>query len=106
LEGDRALIDTAKIFKETFRESDIIARIGGDEFAVLTEMKEDSDTEVLTCRLNQNIDSHNAKEDCPYKIGISIGIFLSDPKRSYTVEQIIAGADANMYDKKREKQNF
>jgi diguanylate cyclase (GGDEF)-like protein len=105
LQGDRALIDTAKIFKETFRESDIIARIGGDEFAVLTEKKEDSNTEVLTCRLKQNIDSRNEKGDRPYTIGISIGIFISDPKRSYTVEQIIAEADANMYDQKREKQN-
>ena len=31
-EGDRALIEAANILKETFRESDIIARIGGDEF--------------------------------------------------------------------------
>lgn len=41
-----------------------------------------------------------------YGEGIRIGIFLSDPKRSNTVEQIIAGADTNMYDQKREKQNY
>jgi len=105
LQGDRALIDTAKIFKETFRESDIIARIGGDEFAVLTERKEDSNAEVLISRLKQNIDAYNEKESRPYKIGISIGIFLSDPKRSYTIEQLIAEADTNMYEQKREKQS-
>ena len=33
-EGDNALKDTANILKNTFRETDIIARIGGDEFAV------------------------------------------------------------------------
>ncbi len=34
-EGDLALIETANLLKETFREPDIIARIGGDEFVVL-----------------------------------------------------------------------
>jgi diguanylate cyclase (GGDEF)-like protein len=105
LQGDRALIDTAKIFKETFRESDIIARIGGDEFAVLSEKKEESNAEVLTSRLKQNIDAYNEKENRPYKIGISMGISFADPKRSYTIEQLIAEADANMYQQKRGKQS-
>ena len=37
-EGDQALIDLANILKKTFRESDIIARIGGDEFVVLSRI--------------------------------------------------------------------
>lgn len=35
LEGDRALKELAAILKETFGESDTIARVGGDEFVVL-----------------------------------------------------------------------
>ena len=35
-EGDRALIDTASILRNTFRASDIVARIGGDEFIGLS----------------------------------------------------------------------
>ena len=52
LEGDSALIDAARIMKETFRESDIVGRIGGDEFAVFMAGGDDaySDTIILTAR--------------------------------------------------------
>jgi PleD family two-component response regulator len=50
-EGDKALIEIAKILKETFRESDIIARLGGDEFVVLTLEKSVSSDDAITKRL-------------------------------------------------------
>ena len=59
-EGDQALIDLANILKKTFRESDIVARIGGDEFVVLSESTDENGEIVLT-RLYENIKDHNAK---------------------------------------------
>jgi diguanylate cyclase (GGDEF)-like protein len=53
-EGDRALKDLASILKKTFRKSDIIARIGGDEFAVLLEST-DKNSETLLTRLHENV---------------------------------------------------
>ncbi len=50
-EGDRALVDIATILKDTFRLSDIIARIGGDEFAVLVIDTTAVTPEILTARL-------------------------------------------------------
>ena len=47
-EGDQALTDFASILKKTFRESDIIARIGGDEFVVLSESTDEKGEVVLT----------------------------------------------------------
>ncbi|MDQ7786976.1 MAG: diguanylate cyclase [Thermodesulfovibrionales bacterium] len=104
LEGDRTLRDTAKIFKETFRESDIVARIGGDEFAVLTEMKEEVNAEVLTSRLGKSLNSRNTQEGRLYKIALSIGISYYDPQNPCVIEQLLAEADRNMYEQKREKQ--
>ncbi len=53
-EGDRALVDIASILKETFRLSDIIARIGGDEFAVLVIDTTAVTPEILTARLKDS----------------------------------------------------
>jgi two-component system cell cycle response regulator len=50
-EGDQALIETAVILTKTFRRSDIIARIGGDEFAILAIEAHKSNVESLTTRL-------------------------------------------------------
>ncbi|MCK4411275.1 response regulator, partial [Candidatus Bipolaricaulota bacterium] len=66
-DGDRTLIEVANVLKQTFRESDIIARIGGDEFVVLTiEAGKDSE-EVLRHRLQEELDTHNAKGQQPFK---------------------------------------
>jgi len=50
-EGDRLLINAANILKQTFRESDIIARIGGDEFAVLAAVNDSETSEIILSRL-------------------------------------------------------
>ena len=52
LEGDAALLMTATILRKTFRESDVIARIGGDEFVViiLQDEKMDADSFRYACR--------------------------------------------------------
>jgi len=51
-EGDQALIGLAGNLKKTFRESDIVARIGGDEFVVLSESTEET-SEILITRLHE-----------------------------------------------------
>ena len=71
-EGDQALIDLANILKKTFRESDIIARIGGDEFVVLSESTDENGETVLT-RLYENIKDYNAKGARRYTLSISVG---------------------------------
>jgi diguanylate cyclase (GGDEF)-like protein len=45
--GDSALVETANILKKTFRESDIIARIGGDEFVILGMENPQINTEFI-----------------------------------------------------------
>ena len=47
-EGDKALIEAATVFKETFRTSDIIARLGGDEYAALAVDITEANSEIFT----------------------------------------------------------
>jgi len=101
-EGDQALTDLAKILKRTFRESDIIARIGGDEFVVLLESTVEND-EILMTRLYENIKDCNAKGLRPYKLSISVGSAQYDPENPISLDELLSEADALMYAQKRKR---
>lgn len=103
-EGDQALIDTANILKKTFRESDVIARIGGDEFVVLIMETSDESAEKLTKRFKENLKTHDSKGGRSYKLSISLGTAHFDPKNPCSVEELMARADKSMYEQKRFKQ--
>ncbi len=98
------MIDLADILKKTFRESDIIARIGGDEFVVLSEPTDGNGETVLT-RLYENIKDHNAKRSRGYALSISVGTTQFDPKYPISIDELLSKADALMYAQKRKKSN-
>ncbi|MBE0556112.1 MAG: GGDEF domain-containing protein, partial [Proteobacteria bacterium] len=102
-EGDRALVDTANILRLTFRESDIIARIGGDEFAVLAIDAADMSPEFFSKRIGQDIHEFNTKESRPYRLAVSHGAALYDPESQTSLEELISAADELMYVQKRAK---
>jgi len=106
-EGDKTLIEAASAFSETFRASDIIARMGGDEFAILAIDQEDtSNPEMLLSRLQSQIDKHNNQENRKYRLSISIGYTLYDPESPCSLDDLMAGADKLMYEQKRSKKDF
>src|SRR5690606_22769060 len=55
-EGARTLVNVATIFKRTFRKSDIIARIGGDEFAILSMVSTLTSTDTLLARFATQVE--------------------------------------------------
>jgi len=101
-EGDQALIDLANILKKTFRESDIVARIGGDEFVVLSEST-DENGEIILTRLYENIKDHNTKRSRVYSLSISVGATQFDPNHPVSIDELLSKADALMYAQKRKK---
>ncbi|MCX7918180.1 MAG: PAS domain S-box protein [bacterium] len=104
-EGDRALINTTTILRETFRESDIIARIGGDEFVILAIEIDAASAEILTSRLQENLDTYNAQENQKYKLALSIGISRYVPESPRPLDELLEQADKLMYEQKRKKQS-
>jgi diguanylate cyclase (GGDEF)-like protein len=103
-EGDLALIATANILRESFRQSDIIARIGGDEFAILQIEKHDTDANILIARLQRNSEIHNTNRDLHNKLSISIGTIRFAPEDTCSIEELLIKADKLMYKHKRSKQ--
>ena len=104
-EGDRALCEVGKILKNTFRESDIIARIGGDEFVMLAVETPQSNAKIIKDHLQAHLDTYNAKEDMPYNLSLSLGIVRFDPLAPATIDELLTQADAVMYEQKKGK-NF
>jgi diguanylate cyclase (GGDEF)-like protein/PAS domain S-box-containing protein len=102
-EGDRALVMAAEIFKETFRSSDILARIGGDEFVVLAAIGPEESTESLAIRLEEKFTASNSSGSRPYNLSISVGLARFDAEGEHSIEDLMARADRSMYENKRRK---
>lgn len=101
--GDLALIEVASLLKENYRESDIIARIGGDEFVVLPVGTCQDRVELIESRLHRALKKYNAKSDQGYDLSISVGIAFYDPEHVSTIDELLDVADKLMYDKKKSK---
>ncbi|MEN6319348.1 MAG: PAS domain S-box protein [Syntrophaceae bacterium] len=103
--GDEALIEVATILKETFRTSDVIARMGGDEFAVLAIDEGGANIGILTNRLQQQIDAHNSFQNRHYRISISIGCTHYDPQNPCSIDELMSNADILMYEEKKKRRD-
>ncbi len=104
LEGDRALVDTARILKGTCRESDILARVGGDEFVILTADYSGSGAVSLAERFKAALEQHNvAGSERGYHLSCSTGVVTFDLSRATTLDEVMAQADALLYFNKRNR---
>lgn len=94
--GDKALILTAKLLRAVVRETDIVGRMGGDEFAVLLTSASSNDSEpILLARLEQELAVINKGLAPEQQITISFGI-AHDPGGA-SLEELLVLADARMY---------
>jgi diguanylate cyclase (GGDEF)-like protein len=105
-EGDNALIDIANILKQSFRESDIIARIGGDEFVVFPIETSEESVNIIQSRLKNQFDTHVADNGTIYKLSVSTGIAYYDPEKPCTIDELLNQTDKLMYKQKKQKQKM
>jgi len=104
-EGDNALIETGELLKKTFRESDILGRIGGDEFvAMALDAQKKAYVSIIQERLRNNIALCNIKVNRKFLLALSIGAVYYDPKSPRAIETLLEEADALMYKEKQQKQ--
>jgi diguanylate cyclase (GGDEF)-like protein/PAS domain S-box-containing protein len=101
-EGDAALRRAANILRTAFRDSDIIARFGGDEFVVLALDCGDM-LQQLIGRVEAAIDAHNDAAARPYSVSMSLGSARLDPFAPVTLDVLMAEADTNLYEAKRRR---
>ncbi len=103
-EGDRALVSFAGLLSQTFRESDVIGRLGSDDFAVLIADCADVDGKAALQRLQARADAFNADSGRGYEIHFSVGAVDFEPIRHSSIAALLADAEARMHEHKRFKQ--
>jgi len=101
--GSRVIQEVGDILRETFRSSDLIARIGGDEFVVFETSNDQIDEGTDVQRLQDNVTRHNAQQVRDYEISLSIGVASMDSDSSMTLEELLKNGDKTMYQQKRNK---
>jgi diguanylate cyclase (GGDEF)-like protein/PAS domain S-box-containing protein len=100
-EGDKVLIESAKLLREIYRESDIVARIGGDEFVVLPVGTDGDSTDTIISRLRDASDTFNSRSNLRYELSLSAGIAYYDPKSNLSIGELLAHGDKSMYEHKK-----
>lgn len=104
--GDQVIIDMATILKVTFRTSDVIARMGGDEFVVFGTSDSELGSDIaLAGRMKENLKIYNEKTQYPYGLSCSVGTAYYDPQSLESLDEILSRADTVMYEEKRKKKN-
>jgi diguanylate cyclase (GGDEF)-like protein/PAS domain S-box-containing protein len=104
--GDEAIVETAQVLKEVFRKMDIIARMGGDEFAILAPEVSLEYSDMITNRLQDQLLIRSSPAGRNYHLSLSIGMIFHDPSTITSLDELISRADSLMYEQKRHKVAF
>ena len=102
-EGDFALKQFAEVMRSVFRDSDVIGRLGGDEFVVMLTDASDETNSIALERFKLAIDATNGDIKKPYLIEYSAGVASFPYDTEQSVEEMIAQADAAMYEQKHNR---
>ncbi len=97
--GDMAIVEAAGLLENTLRESDIVARIGGDEFAALT-LASNQDAANLKDRLFENLKDLNQNPDRQFQLQFSVGVEISYADNPVSLQVLLDAADEHMYEEK------
>jgi len=102
-EGDAALVAATEILKRSLRTSDVIARIGGDEFAVIAIEAHEDSGQILAGRIRQQTEERHAQGAQKARLALSVGWAYLDPQHPFSLEELMRRADEALYDAKRHR---
>ncbi|WP_137823610.1 GGDEF domain-containing protein [Pseudomonas sp. D(2018)] len=100
--GDLVITAAAQVLKAGFRDTDVVARIGGDEFVVLA-IGAGELPEVISARVQALVDELNRSGRCRYPLSLSIGVTSCQPQELRRLDELLAKADALMYANKQRR---
>lgn len=107
-EGDKLLINAAKILRGSIRETDLVIRMGGDEFLIVFHRATMKEANKLWYRISKNIEEINKNND-KYDLSLSCGFYeyRKEMKKEISINDLIKKADMEMYKRKMTKRrNF
>jgi len=100
-EGDNAILQGGTLLRSVFRASDVVARIGGDEFAVITLEDDDAENTRHLNDLENKLREYNRLSGLPYKVGMSLGSACIEVGELVPLPQLMDRADKALYEQKK-----
>jgi two-component system cell cycle response regulator len=101
LHGSRAIEEMGAIFKESFRASDIVSRLGGDEFCALMVNATTRTADLAHARLVDRLRSRNAQPGIRFALSFSMGALFCDAREGRSLDELLAEVDYRMYQEKK-----
>ncbi|HUN84284.1 MAG TPA: GGDEF domain-containing protein [Terracidiphilus sp.] len=102
--GSAFLAETGELLSSTFRETDVIGRIGGDEFAVAGQFTQEEISEIAHL-LQQSAALRSAEKDRQYPLSFSTGFVTCAQNSRLSLNDLLSRADRAMYQEKRQKKS-
>lgn len=104
--GDAALKDFAGILRQVFRSTDVVSRVGGDEFVVFALESHGNNKAIMLDRMQDCLDNYNTRPASSFVLSCSVGSVCYEPESGLTVEQLLQEADRAMYAEKSLKHDL
>jgi diguanylate cyclase (GGDEF)-like protein len=102
-QGDVALLTMSDILKQTVRNNDLVARIGGDEFVGMFLIETPEYDSVFKARLRKAFELYNNESGLPYYVEASVGIAHFTCNQGLEISKIVNDADHYLYEEKKHK---
>ncbi|MBN1777001.1 MAG: GGDEF domain-containing protein [Clostridiales bacterium] len=102
-QGDVALTGVSDVLKQTVRNNDLVARIGGDEFIGMFLIDTPEYDKIFRTRLKQALADYNDKSGLPYYVEASVGIAHFTCNQGLEISKIVSDADRYLYEEKKFK---
>ncbi len=101
--GDALIADAGMVLARVFRESDVVGRVGGDEFAVFAILDEHDGASAVHSRLQGEIERFNSQVAPTMRVSMSIGIEELPYTSDTPLDVLLSRADRAMYERKRKR---
>ncbi|WP_459782685.1 diguanylate cyclase domain-containing protein, partial [Photobacterium sp. R1] len=82
------------MISQSFRYSDLFARVGGDEFVVLYSGVAEEEAQTMIQRFQKTVDDFNVQQNRPYQLSFSAGVYTLPAGKTMNLDEILAKADS------------
>jgi len=100
-EGDKLIQATSRLLRERLRSSDVVCRLGGDEFLLILPLCNLAEAMNIWAHIQECFDAYNAEHHHNYTLSVSHGFAEYDPANPVSIKALITAADTEMYAAKR-----